>query len=167
MSLALYGGDRSSLLGQHPWSPCGQGAQDFAGPKPHGAQDFAGPKAHGAQGAQDFAGPKAPWGPRGPRYALKRLFMVFGLNGLAIRAPDAKLPPNFTKSRFGAFGTSPGPRDQKTNILNSRATAPRRPDITYSVLIPLRDCLWSSPQKIDGLQHLAPEKPKSAARACR
>ena len=43
----------------------------------------------------------------------KRLFMVFGLNGLAIRAPDAKLPPNCTKSRFGAFGTSPGPQDQK------------------------------------------------------
>ena len=39
--------------------------------------------------------------------------MVFGLNGLAIRAPDAKLPPNCTELRFGAFGTSPGPRDQK------------------------------------------------------
>ena len=39
--------------------------------------------------------------------------MGFGLNGLAIRAPDAKLPPNCTESRFGAFGTSPGPRDQK------------------------------------------------------
>ncbi len=34
--------------------------------------------------------------------------MVFGLNGLAIRAPDAKLPPNCTELRRGAFGTSPG-----------------------------------------------------------
>ena len=39
--------------------------------------------------------------------------MVLGLNGLAIRAPDAKLPPNCTESHFGAIGTSPGARDQK------------------------------------------------------
>ena len=35
-------------------------------------------------------------------------FMVLGTNGLAIRAPDAKLPPNCTELRRGAFGTSPG-----------------------------------------------------------
>ena len=39
---------------------------------------------------------------------IKILFMFFGLNGLAIRAPDAKLPPNCTELRRGAFGTSPG-----------------------------------------------------------
>ncbi len=41
----------------------------------------------------------------------KKVFMVLGLNGLAIRAPDAKLPPNYTESRFGPFGISPGPQD--------------------------------------------------------
>ena len=42
-------------------------------------------------------------------------FHNFGLNGVAVRDLVAKLAPDFTESRFGAIGTSPGARDPKKN----------------------------------------------------